>query len=295
MREGQKNCRSWYVFNNKWFVNCFLLSMLLILSACDSPLLVPEAWRPQQPTSPLIPGANTVLAQTVWQIMEVTQNSEPIAIDAVQPVFVTFTSNGYLLARSPKCFSNSYVIGVITEYRYRLRSAGAPGDCDELLRRQSIAISKALLETREYELQDTNLILRGKEVQIVLTSLGPLIPGTNTVLAENRWRLIEVTDQSGDVGFEALSPVYIDFDIAGILHIFAGCPAGAYRITAQSDYQYELTQSMFSAVDCGETVNKQFDGVHNALKATTQYAIQDNQLFLTGDNVRIILEIDNVQ
>ena len=37
------------------------------------------------------------------------------------------------------------------------------------------------------------------------------------------------------------------------------------------------------------------DGVHNALKATTQYAIQDNQLFLTGDNVRIILEIDNVQ
>jgi heat shock protein HslJ len=228
-------------------------------------------------------------------MLEITQNSEPVAIDALQPIYVIFTNDGYLLARSPKCSANSYVIGATTEHRYRLRSVGVAGGCDEPLQSQSVAISKALLETREYELQDDNLILRGKEVEIVLTNLGPLIPGTNTVLAENRWRLVEANDHGEMIALDAVSPIYFTFDVAGLLNIFADCLAATYKIAAPSDRRYELTQSMFAATDCGETVNKQFNRVHNALNATTEYTIQDNQLFLTGDNVRIVLEIDNAQ
>jgi hypothetical protein len=141
---------------------------LITATACASPLL-PEGWQLRQPASPLIPGDNAALTQNSWQVVEVTQRGAPVEIDSIQPLFVRFTANGAIGLYSPDCFGDSYWITAEDERHYRLRSMVATGaQCGDPQDLQRVAMSKALLATREYELQGDRLFLTGPEVRIVL-------------------------------------------------------------------------------------------------------------------------------
>lgn len=169
MTKWLRNCRSKCYEGKKWLALWLFGIALITTTACDSPLLVPEAWLPQQPISPLIPGVNVILTQSPWQVVEITQNGEIITIDAIQPVYITFTIKGYLTVYSPGCFSNTYAIVAENERRYRLRSMIASGaQCGEPKDTQRLNLSKALIATQEFDLQDTQLLLRDDEVQVIL-------------------------------------------------------------------------------------------------------------------------------
>ncbi len=130
---------------------------------------------------------------------------------------------------------------------------------------------------------------------VQIESESPLIPGINTFLIENRWRLIEITYRSVAVEFEAIQPIYLTFTADGqLIKETTDCNSGGYYIIASSERKYHLEPGTGTAQDCGEAGNQQYDRITEAIAATTAYEIEGNQLFLTGDDVRIILEVDNV-
>lgn len=124
----------------------------------------------------------------------------------------------------------------------------------------------------------------------------PLIPGQNSLLADKRWQVVAITQQQAAVTFDAVGPIYIIFHKNGQLEFNApACSSGGYQIMAESERRYRLVGAGATARDCGERKNKQLNAVLQAISATTAYELQDKRLFLTGPDVRIVLEIDNTR
>lgn len=122
----------------------------------------------------------------------------------------------------------------------------------------------------------------------------PLIPGTNVALVQNRWRVVEIIYQAENVAFDVIQPIYVSFTIDGqLLKRATHCNAVGYYIVAHSEQRYQLVQGAGTARGCGAIGEKQDVTVGKALRATTKYEMHGTQLFLTGDDVRIVLEIDN--
>ncbi|MFN8439610.1 MAG: META domain-containing protein [Caldilineaceae bacterium] len=124
-----------------------------------------------QPESPLIPGQSTVLLENRWRIVEITHHNAPIAFNAIQPIYLTFISNGTLAVRAINCNAGGYYIDAIDHRHYRLvpGSITAMG-CGEIGNKQESALHEALMATTEFELQGEQLILRGGGVKIVLVT-----------------------------------------------------------------------------------------------------------------------------
>lgn len=129
------------------------------------------------------------------------------------------------------------------------------------------------------------------DVSLPVQPESPLIPGANTTLVENRWRLVEATSQGETVAFDAIAPIYLTFTVDGqLVKRTTDCNGDGHYIIASSPQHYRLVPSAGTARGCGEVGDRQYDQITEAIAATTQYAIQDSQLFLTGDNVRIVLD-----
>jgi hypothetical protein len=122
----------------------------------------------------------------------------------------------------------------------------------------------------------------------------PLIPGTNTALVENRFRVVEITRHGKPVAFDAVQPVFIVFSVRGELGVrTTDCNSGGYYIMAENEYQYHLIPGVTTAEDCGELGNSQYSLISEAIGATTEYELRGSQLLLRGDDVHIVLEVDN--
>jgi hypothetical protein len=122
----------------------------------------------------------------------------------------------------------------------------------------------------------------------------PLIPGTNTALVENRFRVVEIIWHGELVAFDAIHPVYITFDERGELSKQTkNCNSGVYAIVAESERQYRLIPGAGTAKGCGELAEAQYDRISEAIGATTEYELRGSQLLLHGDGVYIVLEVDN--
>lgn len=124
--------------------------------------------------------------------------------------------------------------------------------------------------------------------------VSPLIPGRNRAMAENEWRLVGIQFQGESVKFDSLAPVYFSFIGTGSLGFrTTGCNSIGFRIFAENEHRYRLSRGETTAMDCSEIRLSQEQGISQAVRATTEYEMQGNQLFLFGDGVRITLEMDN--
>ncbi len=126
--------------------------------------------------------------------------------------------------------------------------------------------------------------------------VSPLIPGSNRVMAENEWRLVEIQFHGESVKFDSLAPVYFSFNGSGSLGFrTTGCNGIGFAIFAENEYRYRLSIGVTTAMDCSEIRLSQEQGISQAVRATTEYEMQGNQLFLFGDGVRITLVMDGPQ
>lgn len=128
----------------------------------------------------------------------------------------------------------------------------------------------------------------------VTQSFSPLPPSTTSLLSGNRWEVVEITVQGEPLQFDALKPLYFWFEPAGALNYSSPhCAGGGFLIFFENERRYKLGRGEVAAVDCGEPRQKQMGDVVDALRATTMYEPRDDQLLLTGENVRIVSKIDN--
>lgn len=122
----------------------------------------------------------------------------------------------------------------------------------------------------------------------------PLIPGQDTPLSRNEWRIVEVTKAGQPVQIAALSPLLLSFgEERGILQVRAmPCNAGSYVIAAQDEHNYRLYALDSTAQGCGEIGDRQAADFYPALVATTQLSIENNLLVMAGEDVRITAQIE---
>lgn len=269
-----------------------LLFVTLMAIACTVPYTPPS-----QAESPLIPGTDTILSKNVWQLVEATYQGSVIEFAAIQPVYISFTVRGELGRRAINCNSAGYYILAKNTHQYRLmRGVGTAIYCGDLGNQQENQLDKAILATTEYQIQGEQLFLTGDDVRIVLKRYGPLIPGPNSVLADNRWRLSEATYHGNSINFAAIQPVYVTFTADGqLVQRSTNCNTVEHTILVTDDlhYYYRLVPGTRTAEDCGEMGNQQEERLTAAISASKKFIIDMNQLFLIGDDVRIVLEIDN--
>ncbi|HHW85588.1 MAG TPA: META domain-containing protein [Chloroflexi bacterium] len=122
----------------------------------------------------------------------------------------------------------------------------------------------------------------------------PLIPGTNTALVENRFRVVEIIRHGEPVVFDAIQPVFITFDKRGELSKqTTNCNSDVYAIVAESERRYRLIPGAGTAKGCGELAEAQYSKISEAIGATTEYELKGSQLLLRGEDVHIVLEVDN--
>jgi len=127
-------------------------------------------------------------------------------------------------------------------------------------------------------------------------SESPLIPGETPFLVENRWRMVEVKDRGEIVDFATIAPIYIAFSNEGNVTLKSThCNSGSFTIIAQSERHYYLTESVTTVMGCPEVQTMQYGRVFKALVATTEFELTGDQLILSGDETRIVLEVDNPQ
>lgn len=274
---------------------CFLW-LVVITSACMG--FDPTS----QPPSPLRLDSHQSLLEQRWRVREITLNGELVQFDALEPLSLWVEVSGELFASSLQCPVGLFHIYFEAERHFRL----APGDdvamaCDEFSQSQSSRVADALQATTTYVIQGNQLFLTGRDARIVLDAIPgsadlqtPLILGSNVRLAGHRWRVIEVIFQGEAVEFDAIQPAYVTFEVFGDLVLNTmNCNAGGFHIVAESETRYWLISGATTAQDCGEVGNWQYGRLSQAIGSTTGYEMQDEQVVLTGEDVRIVLEIDS--
>ena len=271
-----------------------LLSTLVLLVSGCVPLGTTTI---TQPESPLIPGTNTRLSDTLWWLSEGTHQGEPIAFEAISPLWVQFTVRGELLVSEARCNAGGYQIIAKSDHQYRLFSGVSTAVlCSDRAMEQSFHLREAFLATTRYELRDNQVFLLGEETQIILVDTLPENPwtiGAGTDLLEKGWRLAEVTYQGEVIDTAALQPLLWGFASDGYLRISSpNCYIGSYEIFPKNARQYDIAINYHVFGPCVDAQTRQ---VMEVLDLTTEYEIKDGQLFLMGDNVQIILAVDNNQ
>lgn len=146
-----------------------LLAAVVVMTACASPFLPPTPTPFSQPESPLIPGKNVALAENRWRLLEIIYSGTNVAFDTIQPIYITFSLRGQLAFSTTDCNGAGFTIIAESEYQYRLipGTVTAMG-CGKVGDKQFSDVNRAIAITTEFELKDTQLILIGEGVQVVL-------------------------------------------------------------------------------------------------------------------------------
>jgi hypothetical protein len=132
------------------------------------------------------------------------------------------------------------------------------------------------------------------ERALAMQPASPLIPGQDTLLARNDWRVVEVRQGGEPVQVAALAPVVLTFGAENgtLLVRQENCNTGHYVIAAEDEHRYRLYPLETTAMGCGEFGDRQAADLHRALAATTQFTVTDNLLVLAGDDARIVAQIE---
>lgn len=135
-----------------------------------------------------------------------------------------------------------------------------------------------------------------------------------------QWRLTDVTVQEEAKNFALWEPLRFRF-AGGQLMVTPGrCVPGRYSILYLEENRYHLGQSMYPAIECGTSilddpttqcqelvgsnaseqdcsraVDKQFNDVTTALRATDTFEVTEDTLILRGDEVELRLVRDEPQ
>lgn len=116
----------------------------------------------------------------------------------------------------------------------------------------------------------------------------------NSPLVDTTWRLEQVSYQGRSLVFGAAGPIHLIFDRLGGLEIRSwSCGSGDYVVAYLGGPRYQLANPTFLEIDCRGPSWTQFNAVVDALEATGQYELDDEQLVLRGVEAELRLVIDN--
>ncbi|MCE7981109.1 MAG: META domain-containing protein [Caldilinea sp. CFX5] len=117
--------------------------------------------------------AEPVFTQNRWQLIEITHQGQPIIFDAIRPVYLEITGDGYLHFKTEQCNIATFRMDIKSEEYYRFEmSADTSYECPQITNSQISAIFSnvflAVSETNTLKLNGTQLLLTGPETRVVL-------------------------------------------------------------------------------------------------------------------------------
>jgi hypothetical protein len=248
--------------------------------------------------NPLKTQPNAALVEPLWrnrwQMQEIVRDGQEVAFDALGAVWVTFNVDGILLVKAEHGNATGWHMVPVDNQRYLLVGAGGTAMGYDP---QEPQMTDAVEATRAYEFQDDQLVLFGEDVRIVLAvgEVYPPFPTAHPVLLLNRFQWVEGTHRGQALVADRLQPLIVSFTFSEVGLVYlqsrrSGCGVEAsYRTVEGNGQSYQLIQEEPLRLNCGEDVNAQFRAAADALAATTNFEVQDDQLILTGNDVRIVL------
>ena len=113
--------------------------------------------------------ADPVFTQNQWQLMEITHQGQPIIFDAIRPIYLEITEDGYLHFKTEQCNIATFHMDVKSDEYYRFdMSADTAYECPQIPENQSYAVFWAVSRTNTLKLSGTQLLLTGPETRVVL-------------------------------------------------------------------------------------------------------------------------------
>jgi len=112
---------------------------------------------------------NPVFTQNCWQLIEITHEGQPVIFDAIRPVYVEITGDGYLHFKTEQCNFATFHMDVKSDEYYRFdMSAHTAYECPQIPENQSYDVFWAVSRTNTLKLNGTQLLLTGPETHVVL-------------------------------------------------------------------------------------------------------------------------------
>lgn len=262
----------------------------LLLGACTNPV---------QPPSPLNPGIDQRLVTIRWELKEATYQGQEVEFDALRPFYLSFGWEGAFQWIAADCVPGGFDLLFEDETHYRFpptRRAAPAVQCGEPKDTQLGHMMDALSATNEFFFEGDRLVLAGDEVRLVFEEAGafPPFPSAERTVILNSWRWVEATDRGREVIVSALPPISVIFESSGRIVVQAGdCLVGYYLIAEQEGGGFIISEHQLTLGErCGECGTAQAVWAMSALEAATDYTLEDNRLLLSGEDVRIVLEIE---
>lgn len=245
-------------------------------------------------SSPLDP-----LWHNTWRITEVVHWGDEVPLDELGAVTVTFDERT-LAIRNETCGVAAFAFSPRSSPRrpvtYYLTSRTMTRQVDGCSRFQQVLM--VVGGTGEFEIQDDQLLLQGFDEHVVLEveerkSLLKTQPNAALVepLWRNRWQIQEIVRDGQEVAFDALDPVTVTFHVDGTFLVHA-CNAFGWHMVPVDKQRYLLIGGDSTAMGCGEVGDAQEYQIATAVEATRAYELQDDQLVLFGEDVRIVLAVE---
>ncbi len=270
--------------------------LAVIVTACLQPLnliSLPEQPSLFQAESPLVLEEILLLTKNPWRVVTIVYQNETVAFDAIQPIYVKIWPDG--ISAETSCNHLGFGIIAQDEQWYRL-TEGFSTDalCPEVQTKQYGGFWTALSNTTRFELQNEQLTLIGDESQIVLEATHPFSLA-EPVFTQNRWQLIEITDQGQPVIFDAIRPIYLEITEDGYLHFKTEqCNIATFTMDIKSDEYYRFGLIADTSYECPQITNSQisalFSAVFLTVSRTNTLKLNGNQLLLTGELIEIVWE-----
>ena len=116
--------------------------------------------------------ADPVFTQNRWQLLEITHQRQPIIFDAIRPVYLEITGDGYLHFKTEQCNFATFTMDIKSDEYYQLGGGDTSYECPQSTINQFSAVFSnvrlAVSETNTLKLNGTQLLLTGPETRVVL-------------------------------------------------------------------------------------------------------------------------------
>ena len=116
--------------------------------------------------------ADPVFTQNRWQLLEITHQRQPIIFDAIRPVYLEITGDGYLHFKTEQCNFATFTMDIKSDEYYGLGGGDTSYECPQSTINQFSAVFSnvflAVSETNTLKLNGTQLLLTGPETRVVL-------------------------------------------------------------------------------------------------------------------------------
>ena len=116
--------------------------------------------------------AEPVFTQNRWQLLEITHQGQPVIFDAIRPVYVEITGDGYLHFKTEQCNFATFTMHINSDEYYGLGGGDTSYECPQSINNQFSAmfsnVRLAVSATNTLKLNGTQLLLTGPETRVVL-------------------------------------------------------------------------------------------------------------------------------